>query len=205
MAMRHKNIVWALLLYVTLTSFIVPGIIGRMTGTRKWVVSESSNLSVNGTTNINKFACEIPAYDRTDTIFLKNKNDKEIALSGNIDLKVQSFDCHNSIMTHDLRKTLKEPQFPLLHISFLSLNKLPGLTTQPEIITGLVDIEIAGVRKRVEVNYQISEDAQNVIHLLGSRDVNFSDFNLIPPRKLGGMIQTNDKLSVTFHLKINQL
>jgi hypothetical protein len=69
----------------------------------------------------------------------------------------------------------------------------------------LVDIEIAGVRKRFEVNYQISVDAEKSIHLLGSRDVNFSDFNLIPPRKLGGMIKTNDKLSVAFHLKINQL
>jgi len=203
--MRHKNISWTFLLFIALSGFIVPGRKPGTTETRKWVVSESSNLSVNGTTNINKFACEIPAYDRTDTLFLKNKSDKEVALSGNIDLKVQSFDCHNSIMTHDLRKTLKETQFPLLHISFLSLNKLPVLTAGSETITGLVDIEIAGVRKRVEVNYQISEDAQKIIHLLGSRDVNFSDFNLVPPRKLGGMIQTNDKLSVGFHLKIKQL
>lgn len=200
--MLYRNILW---IFLSLTGFIISRPVSTPNETKKWVVNENSNLSVNGTTNINKFACEIPAYDQTDTLYLKTKSDKEIILSGNIGLKVQSFDCHNSIMTHDLRKTLKEPQFPMLHISFLTLNKLPLLTPQSEPITGLVDIEIAGVRKRFEVSYQISQDAQKTIHLLGSRDINFSDFNLIPPRKLGGMIQTNDKLSVTFHLKIKPI
>jgi hypothetical protein len=48
-------------------------------------------------------------------------------------------------------------------------------------------------------------DAQKVIHLLGVRDLNFSDFNLIPPRKLGGMIRTDDKLRVTFQLKMKAI
>ncbi|MCC8424912.1 YceI family protein [Mucilaginibacter sp. UR6-11] len=171
--------------------------------TKKWVISETSNLSVNGTTNINKFTCDIPNYGKTDTLTLiKGKNDKDLVLSGSVELKIQSFDCHNSMMTHDLRKTLKASTFPVLKINFLSLSKLPNLTMQPELITGLVDIEIAGVRKRFDVSYQISTDAQKGIHLVGTRDVNFSDFNLIPPRKLGGMIKTNDKLNVSFHLKI---
>jgi hypothetical protein len=168
------------------------------------VINERSTLSVNGTTNINKFSCDILAYDKTDTLTI-SKSDNEIVLSGNIGLSIKSFDCHNSIMTHDLRKTLKEDQYPMLHINFLSLNKLPDLSTRPELITGMVDIEIAGVRKRFEVNYQITRDAQKAIHLLGSRDINFSDFNLKPPRKLGGMIKTNDKLSVDFHLNMKAM
>lgn len=108
-------------------------------------------------------------------------------------------------MTHDLRKTLKQDQYPVLHISFLTLNKLPDLTAKPEPVTGWVFIEIAGVRKRFEVNYQISQDGQKIIHLLGTRNVNFSDFNLVPPRKLGGMIKTSDKLSVDFHLKMRSM
>jgi len=204
--MKYKNILWIVLMFVSFTSFMSSGHLGGTTETKKWVIAESSNLCVNGSTNINDFACEILAYDQTDTITVsKPKSDKEIVLSGSINLKIQSFDCHNSIMTHDLRKTLKASQFPVLHINFLSLNKLPDLSAKPEPIKGVVDIEIAGVKKRFEVNYQISEDAQKTIHLLGLRDINFSDFNLIPPRKLGGMIQTRDKLSVDFHLKIKTI
>ncbi len=200
--MPYRNILWigALILF---TGFVSPNrvIVGE---TKRWLISENSNLSVNGTTNINKFACDIPSYDQTDTLTLSRVN-REVVLSGDISLKIQSFDCHNSIMTHDLRKTLKEKEFPRLRIRFLSLSEFPELITKPLTITGLVDIELAGATKRFQVNYQVSIDAQKNVHLLGSRDVNFSDFNLIPPRKLGGMIKTNDKLSVAFHLKMKAL
>jgi hypothetical protein len=200
--MKYLNFLWIYVLFVLLTSFVLN--LDKGIETKKWVISENSNLCVNGSTNINTFKCEILAYDHIDTITV-SKNSKGIALSGCISLNIESFDCHNSIMTHDLRKTLKESEFPKLQINFLSLNKLPDQTTRPEIITAMVDIEIAGVRKRFEINYQITQDAQKVIHLLGSRDVNFSDFNLTPPRKLGGMIRTNDKLSVDFHLKMKTM
>jgi hypothetical protein len=201
--MLYKNILWVYPLFILLTSFIVPRNAAPVGVTKKWVVGENSSLCVNGSTNINKFACDIPTYDQTDTLTIsRGKGNKEIVLSGNIALKVQSFDCHNSIMTHDLRKTLKEKQFPRLHITFLTLSELPELTPNPTSITGWVNIEIAGISKRFEINYRVSIDAQKVIHLLGSRDLTFSDFNLVPPRKLGGMIQTNDKLSVAFHLKM---
>jgi hypothetical protein len=201
--MLNKRKIWLYLLFIPLTGFITPIRQKGITGTKKWVISQNSNLSVNGSTNINTFACEIPAYDQTDTILLNSTHTgKEIMLSGTIGLKVQSFDCHNSMMTADLRKTLRQKQFPRLLISFLSLSELPDLSARPKPVTGAVNIEIAGTSKRFEVSYQLSRDAGNAIHLLGTRDVNFSDFNLIPPRKLGGMIQTRDKLSVVFHLKI---
>jgi hypothetical protein len=204
--MLYRNILGVVFVFTLLTGFVRSQKLTSAAEVKKWVINQNSSLSVNGTTNINKFACDIPNYGQTDTLTLnKGKTDRDISLSGSIGLKIQSFDCHNSIMTHDLRKTLKDATFPILHITFLSLSRLPNLTTHPELITGFVDIEIAGVSKRFEVNYQISVDAEKSIHLLGSRDVNFSDFNLITPRKLGGMIKTNDKLSVAFHLKINQL
>ena len=171
---------------------------------KKWVVSENSSLSVNGSTNINKFSCEIPTYDQADTLTLV-KGSKGIALTGSIGLKIESFDCHNSIMTRDLRKILKEKEFPRLYIGFLSLSEFPEVNSQAQPITGWVNIELAGVTKRFEINYRVSMDAQKVVHLLGSRDINFSDFNLIPPRKLGGMIKTNDLLNVAFHLKMKAI
>jgi len=201
--MLCRNILW-IGVFILLTSFVGPHRLISAVEAKKWLISESSSLSVNGTTNINKFTCDIPSYDQTDTLMLSRGN-KEIILSGDIRLKIQSFDCHNSMMTHDLRKTLKEKEYPRLHIKFLSLSEIPELTTKPSLVTGMVDIELAGATKRFLVNYQVSTDGQKNIHLLGARDVNFSDFNLIPPRKLGGMIKTNDKLSVTFHLKMRAL
>jgi len=135
--MPFKNIFCHFLMLFTLTSFIPPLRLSTSPPIKKWVVSENSNLRVNGSTNINTFICEIPSYDQTDTITV-SKSNKDVLLSGTINLNVKSFDCHNMIMTHDLRKTLKQDQFPVLHISFLSLNKLPDLTEKPEPVTGWV-------------------------------------------------------------------
>ena len=206
MQMFYKTIIRINFLFLSSVGFFSPMHRLPPAETKKWVISETSSLCVNGSTNVNKFACEILAYGQTDTLTItRGKNDRDVALSGSIGLHVQSFDCHNSIMTRDLRKTLKEKQFPVLSITFLSLNKIPDLTQQPEAITGIVTIEIAGTRKRFEVKYQIYADAQKVVHLVGSRDINFTEFNLIPPRKLGGIIQTKDALSVVFHLKMKAL
>src|ERR1700712_2428451 len=113
--MLNRNILWIYPIFILLASFISPRHAVPIGVTKRWVISENSSLCVNGSTNINKFACDIPTYDQTDTLtVIKGKGGKEVVLSGTIGLKVQSFDCHNSIMTRDLRKTLKEKEFPRL-------------------------------------------------------------------------------------------
>jgi len=67
-------------------------------------------------------------------------------------------------------------------------------------LKGAVSIELAGVSKKVNVNYKISMDDEHVIHLLGKQSVNFSDFQLTPPKKFAGMVRANDKLEVEFNI-----
>jgi hypothetical protein len=202
--MKYNNVLWLILFYSTGFNWIRQS--SENSPVKKWIISKNSSLSVNGSTNVNKFSCVIPAYDQIDTLTLsKSKTDKELILSGTISLSVGSFDCHNSGMTKQLRKTLNEKEFPVLQIRFLSLNKLPVLGSTPEPITGFVEIKIAGVSKRFQVNYQITQNGQKNIHLSGDRNVNFSDFNLVPPRKLGGMIKTKDLLNVDFQLNMKAM
>lgn len=164
---------------------------------------KGGSLKVDGSTNINKFSCIIANHTKSDTISIYKDPAKEVLpLSGVIKLDVQNFDCHNPVMTGDLRKTLKAKQFPQLSVRFLNLSKYPNLNSRQDLIKGAVAIEIAGVTKRVEVDYKIVSTGGSIINLIGSRQVNFSDFNIIPPRKIGGMIQTNNELSVVFNLRI---
>jgi hypothetical protein len=169
--------------------------------TVNWVITNGCWLKVDGSTNINIFSCAIINYGKPDTISI-NTNHTPIQLSGCMQLDVQNFDCHNPVMTLDLRKTLKAKQFPKLIIRFQSLNHYPASSKQQGIIKGFVTIELAGVSKRYEVDYKVVVAESNYINLEGSRKVNFSDFNLEPPRKVGGMIRTNNELSVVFNLRM---
>jgi hypothetical protein len=204
--MKYKITSLLLLMFLSASSFISLHQSEKEIPPRRWIISKNSSLSVNGSTNINKFSCIIPAYGRVDTLTLsENKTNSEVKLSGEIDLNISSFDCHNSGMTKQLRKTLDGIQYPVMRIRFLSLNNIPVLTMKPNTITGFVQIELAGISKQFEVHYQIVQDDQKTIHLLGSREVLFSNFNLVPPQKLGGMIKTKNQLSVDFQLNMRPM
>jgi hypothetical protein len=168
------------------------------------VITKGASLNVAGSTNINKFSCSIANYDKPDTLKLYKYNTEPVKISGELQLDVQAFDCHNVIMTSDLRKTLKAKEFPKLIIHFINLSKYPDFNHLSDV-KGMVTIELAGTSKLFEVNYKFIPDGARAVTLLGSRDVKFSDFNLTPPRKIGGMIQTNNDLKVEFNLRLKIL
>lgn len=172
----------------------------------KWVLGKDCTLKVNGSTNINKFSCIIPDYPKPDTLTIYGPDQNEsVQITGSMVLDVQSFDCHNQMMTKDLRKTLKQKEFPKIRISFINLSKYPDRGGEAELIKGAVNIELAGIKKKFNINYKTIPNGKAKLTLIGSQTINFSDFDIVPPRKLGGMIKTNDMLSAEFVLKVNIL
>ncbi len=172
----------------------------------KWVLSKECSLKVNGSTNINKFSCVIANYYTPDTlVFYKEKTSEPVKMAGSMALDVQNFDCHNPIMTNDLRKTLKVKEYPKMIIRFINLSKYPDAGDRQDGVKGVVTIELSGIIKRFDVNYKFIQDGPNALTLIGTKQVNFSDFNITPPRKLGGMIKTNNELNVEFVLKVKIL
>jgi len=171
----------------------------------RWVISKGCSLKVGGSTNVNKFSCVIADYYKPDTLTFYNGSPQgAIKINGVLKLDVQNFDCHNPVMTSDLRKTLKAKAFPKLTIRFLSLSRYPD-SQEEDSVTGTVTIELAGVTKKFDVDYRYVPGVPGTAVLIGTRKVNFSDFNIVPPRKIGGMIQTNNELNVEFSLKVKVL
>jgi hypothetical protein len=169
----------------------------------KWIIESGCSLKVAGTTNVSKFNCSIMSYAKPDTLSIcKNTEGKPLKILGKISVPVKTFDCKHAMITKDLRKTLKAESFPNLVIRFISLSKYPQFTGQHQAIKGLVSIELAGESRQYEVDYQFSAEGNKNLNLVGTRKVKFSDFNLTPPKKAGGMIRTNDELAVEFNLKI---
>jgi hypothetical protein len=171
----------------------------------RWVVLKGGSLRVDGTTNVNKFSCVIKDYASPDTLVFYKPGNVPVPMSGAVRLPVLSFDCMSGPMTEGLRKALNAKEFPRLAISFLSLNKYPSFASTEEVISGIVNIELAGKSKRIAVNYTIYMDPQHIIHLVGKQTITFSEFGLTPPRKLGGMIRTDDQLDVEFHINFKAI
>ena len=169
----------------------------------KWVLTKQCALKVNGSTNINKFSCLIGNYMQPDTLtFYKGSSTADpVRINGSLVLNVESFDCHNPIMTGDLRKTLKSKEHPNLIIRFIT-SSTAEYNQRPQGVKCHVSIELAGVIKNYDVDYKLVPDGADGLALVGTKKVNFSDFSITPPRKLGGMIRTDNELVVEFNLKV---
>ena len=174
-----------------------------------WVVLKSSSLVITGRTNVNHFSCGVPQYTETDTLrFLPEVAGTHvtgIGLSGTLRLDIDQFDCRSRVMTNEFKKALQYGRYPQLTIHFISLEKMPGFTSRPEIIKGQVEIGLAGVTKSFAIDYTASRSDRCAVELTGMRPLSFHDFGLKPPHKMGGLVKVNDSLHVRFTLCLRQV
>lgn len=171
----------------------------------RWVVEKNSTLRVQGKTNVNRFTCTIDEYAEKDTILCLDDPSKAVRLSGELKMNVLNFNCHSKLITKDFRKTIKADKYPVLIIRFLSLESMPFLQKKTELIKGWVEVELAGVIKKFELNYTFSGNSSGHILLNGGRSFSFSDFKLSPPKKLGGLVKIKDAFDVSFNLTLQAL
>ena len=164
----------------------------------KWVIEKNSNLCIEGKSNISSFQCDVVQYLRTDTIFIYKNDPRLFTAKGGLSIDVNTFDCHQRQITADLRKTLKAGQCPL-KIDLLTIGSFPAATGDYRT-TGWVAIQLAGIVRKLEVNYIVQVEKDGSIQLTGSQQVLFSDFGLTPPRKLAGLIKVEERLNVRFRL-----
>lgn len=168
-----------------------------------WVVEKNSTLAIDGSSNINKFTCDIKEYLKIDTLKSVNhaQSKKFMFHNSSLSIDIKRFDCHHKFITADFRKMLKAETYPDLRIHFVSLDEIH----EAGIVKGLVDIELAGRRRRMEVEYKCSHIGGNQLRLQGDKIMKFSDFQLVPPKKIGGLIRINEEINVHFNLFFRKL
>ncbi|MCW3089323.1 MAG: hypothetical protein JWP81_392 [Ferruginibacter sp.] len=207
MLSSHSNFLWLLILpifaFTPQSSLLGDG--PKKTKIIKWAVQKTSTIGIQGSTNVNDFGCEINGYYQQDTIFCSEESaaNKMVTLNGALQVDILKFDCHNKMLTGDLRKTLKANEYPKLVIRFLSLERAPLIQNNKDFLKGWVEVELAGSRRKFEVCYSFIKTGASSIRLNGKRAFSFSDFKLTPPKKFMGMVKVNDKFNVDFNLLLN--
>lgn len=171
----------------------------------KWTIQKTSTLRIEGSSNINSFGCDIVGYYLQDTIYCSDEfsANQPVSLKGSLEIDILKFNCHNDLITSDLRKTLKANEYPVLTIRFLSLERFPVLQSNRDCLKGCVEIELAGVCKRFLIDYSFINCGASTFQLNGCKNFCFSDFNLTAPKKLAGLIKVKDNFTVNFQLLLN--
>src|SRR5688572_3687982 len=168
------------------------------------IVQRSSTLQIEGTTNINNYTCEIIRYTGNDTLVLHEggRNIRPVFVKGAVELDAATCDCGMAPMTSDFRKAINSKEYPSIIIDFISFERMPVYGTEPDKFKGILKISLAGVTKLFEVNCTINATHSGIIHLMGTRVFQFSDFNITPPSRMLGAVKVNESLTVSFHLQL---
>ena len=184
-------IIWSLLSFNT-----TPVLVER------WVIEKTSSLSIEGKSNVNNFKCDIIEYLNQDTIFLYKtdpQKQKPIATRGGLTININRFDCHQRHITADLKKTLRAKENAYMKINLLTLGFIKPNTPNQKV-KGYVEIQLAGVNKKIEIDYAVTKNQPGSLSLIGTKTLMFSDFGLVPPSKLAGLIKVEQEIKVRFEL-----
>lgn len=146
--------------------------------------AQGNFVQINGSTNVNKFQCINNKFKNDGSVY--NFSDKNLP---NIILKVIDFDCGNKMMTKDFQKILNAEKYPNMTIKFINFTK------NQDGFNALVEVKMMNQSKRYNIEFEIENNK-----LIGRKNVKFSDFNITPPKKMGGMIVVKDDLDLTFSL-----
>jgi hypothetical protein len=167
----------------------------------KWVIEKNSVFSIEGRSNVAPYQCKTSAYLKNDTLLMirEENESKPLVFQGGLELMIKWFDCGQQFMTKEMHKTLKADKRPELKISIIQLGRFheDGLP-----VKGLVDVEIAGITKRIDINFQVKQPNSSSLCFLGTRKLKFADFNLVPPEKLAGLVKVEQEILVKFQINL---
>lgn len=146
--------------------------------------AQENFVRINGSTNVNVFQCVNSKFKNDGNAY--SFSEKNLP---NIILKVNDFDCGNKMMTKDFQKILNAEKYPEMTIKFIKFTK-----TQKNFIA-VVEVKMMNQSRRYNVEFELANNK-----MVGRKNVKFSDFNITPPKKMGGMIVVKDDLDLTFSL-----
>ncbi|EON77104.1 hypothetical protein ADIS_2414 [Lunatimonas lonarensis] len=146
-------------------------------------VIKEKEIRVKGVTSIGRFECAYGSEKLSDTLFTGN-----IPKSKHLDfvIPVDRFGCGNFLLNRDFRATIKAEEFPTCKVTVRSL------TRKRNMFVSDLDVNLAG--KQLFLDDVVFRHETN--KLIGEVDLSFEMLDLVPPKKLGGLIQVEDKLSL---------
>jgi hypothetical protein len=155
------------------------------------MVIKEKKVTVKGNTSWGKFNCNLKTNGLCDTLMV-NKKGQPIQFS----LPVKDFGCGNFLLNKDFQSTLKADQYPHIKVEVLSLHK-----TRDSYL-GNLRIQIAGTTNLMREVPFVLKCTPKSQSLVADLSLQFGQFNLEPPRKLGGLLTVDEHLLITVEMGI---
>jgi hypothetical protein len=174
-------------------------------------VAAGSRLSIIGSTSVSGFTCsssEATGFGVVDQIATPSAGVRgtENSSSPRIELKVktESFDCGKPFMNKDMYKALKSESHPEIEfvLAHAIVDSDRNTETRVSRFKAVGSLSLAGKTRRIEIQGQGEQLSDDRYRLAGNKTLLMSDFDIVPPTALMGLVRTHDRIVVQFDLLV---
>jgi hypothetical protein len=161
-------------------------------------LTANSTLFIKGTSNVNTFTCNYnqAKLERKIPVEFRRKGKTLHFKNVHMQLDNLGFDCGNRGINRDFHELLQTETYPKIDFHLLEVDK-SGSKPQAHVA-----IEIAGKKKKYTFPVEVNADSTKIDGLLC---LNITDFGLVPPRKMMGMIIVREDIEINFSFEIQVL
>lgn len=114
-----------------------------------------------------------------------------------INVPVKEFKCTNKTVYKDFLTLLKVDQFPYLEIDIPGISSIKSDTDDSLKLKG-VSITVAGISNKFDLICKIDKIDNESQILNGTTRIKLTDFEIVPPVKLLGLVRVKDEIVINF-------
>ena len=208
-----KTIVAPLLLYFFFLSHAHAQLAARMefpTADRSFLLGRSSQLKIEGKTNVNGFSCGCAEQFASQAFSIGEKDADGLSTNFSrtkLKIKVKNLDCGNKLMNKDLQQSMNADKHPYITIELLKVteDKCNRLAKRNDWVKvkALARITLNDHSNDYWLDITAKKSAENHYRFIGSKALRMTDFGVTPPVALMGMVKVQDGISIQFDLDVS--
>ena len=165
-----------------------------------------SEVVISGSSNVTGFTCVYQQDISCKGLLFEGDYAANAIILSNARLSLEScgFDCGNSVMNKDFQKTIQSGTHPeiVLEIQELHFEKEPCIEGEEVNVNAMVYLKVAGTRKKYVIRSK-GKLEQNDLVIYGDFSVCMTDFCLVPPSLMFGLVTVDPILEIGFRFALS--
>lgn len=161
-----------------------------------------SSLIVDGTSNIHDWDLKAENCGGILTTEMDEGSLEEIK-NLEFSVRAESLNSGKSAMDKNTYKALKTDKYDKINFQLEKVNSLEKASANTYQAKTTGTLEIAGVKKKINLNFDISLKSSEII-LKGEHSINMTDYGVEPPTAMFGTITTGETVKIKFESHFNK-
>ncbi|MEO7978230.1 YceI family protein [Flavobacterium sp.] len=166
--------------------------------------SKDNKMKISGTSTFHDWTMQTATFSGKATFKINTENQISKLVGMEFSLPVLTLKSGQKKLDKNTYKALKTDQFKNIVYKQVSAEVMSSNDSKTHIKTA-GKLTIAGVTKDVIIDLYCFENKNGNVSCNGNYKINMSDYNVIPPTFMGGIMKTGDAITLEFSILFEKI